>query len=304
MTATLIEGIIGSTSGALVSWWSSRKKQRHFQGLDANTARAAINAKLAAAKTEPEREAARKEAKDLSESLESVSWETVPVSKRVKLIVRWVGFVAAWILFSVGLFAWTMRTHYKATHYYQQLDKYVNQARMCRDKEKALQYYTEAIALFKKEGRGLDTDIPAVIYFERGRIYHQKDMYENAIQDYDYAIKYNGTQALYYGFRGLAYDEMKFYDKAISDYGEAIRLDNTQAAHYLARGVVYCLKQDWDTAIADFNQAIKLDNKCAEAYRYRHIVHKAKGNLAQANADYQQAIAIKPELVKSVKTKQ
>ena len=60
------------------------------------------------------------------------------------------------------------------------------------------------------------------------------DKVDDAVADYDEAIRLQPDSAAAYYNRGLAKDALKRYDDAIADYDEAIRLqpDATPAAYY------------------------------------------------------------------------
>jgi tetratricopeptide (TPR) repeat protein len=146
---------------------------------------------------------------------------------------------------------------------------------------------TEAIKSGSWRGKDL-----AWAYEQRGNAYLDNEDPDNAIADYNEAIRLNPKDTFAYSDRGNAYRIKHDYDHAITDYNEAIRLDAKYAGGYNGRGAVYDDKGDYDHAIADYNEAIRLDAKYAPAYNNRGNAYNSKGDLDHAIADYNEAIRL------------
>ena len=65
------------------------------------------------------------------------------------------------------------------------------------------------------------------LYFNRGLSYDALEDDDNAIKDFDMAIKYNKNNAKAYTFRGIAYGNKKDFNKCISDLETALRIDSS-----------------------------------------------------------------------------
>ena len=102
--------------------------------------------------------------------------------------------------------------------------------------------------------------------------------------------------------RGIKHLGNKNYDEAIKEYNEAIRLDPKNAKAYNGRGVIYQMKGQYDQAIKEFNEAIRLDPNDSWAYAARGGTYLTKGQYAQAVLDTKRALVLNPndELAKSV----
>ena len=82
--------------------------------------------------------------------------------------------------------------------------------------------------------------------------------YEEAIADYDEAIRLNPQEAKPYHNRGNAEAGLDCYDAAIADYDEAILMDPDFAEAYISRGLVRSELACKDQARKDCQTALKL----------------------------------------------
>jgi tetratricopeptide (TPR) repeat protein len=134
----------------------------------------------------------------------------------------------------------------------------------------------------------------ALAYNTRGGAHLEKKDYDNALSDFNEAIRLDPNFALAYKNRGWVRCEKKEYDKAISDFNEAIRLDPNLALAYNNRGGAHLEKKDYDNALSDFNEAIRLDPNLALAYNNRGWFHIKKRDYDKAISDFDEAIRLDP----------
>ena len=88
-----------------------------------------------------------------------------------------------------------------------------------------------------------------------GNTYFGAKAYEQAIQQYDYAIAH-GAPAYY--VRGVAWLEKQNYEHAIADFTQAIQREAGSYLTYFHRADAYAHKGDRDSAIADYQRALAL----------------------------------------------
>jgi tetratricopeptide (TPR) repeat protein len=95
-------------------------------------------------------------------------------------------------------------------------------------------------------------------YFDIGVLYGLKGYYEEAIANFNSAIKLKPDVAGFYHVRAGAYYSNGDFDLAIADYSEAIRIGPT-AGSFSGRAEAYYCKGDSSWAIADISESLRLD---------------------------------------------
>ena len=106
--------------------------------------------------------------------------------------------------------------------------------------------------------------------------------------------KTESKDAEFYNNRGIAYDKEGLYDQAILDYNKALKINPRYAEAYNNRGVAYRRKGQYDRAISDYNKALEINPRDAEAYNNRGVAYSNKGQYDQAISDYNEALEINP----------
>jgi tetratricopeptide (TPR) repeat protein len=137
----------------------------------------------------------------------------------------------------------------------------------------------------------------ARFYFDRGLTSHKNGKYDNAIKDFDEAIRLDPIYAEAFLSRGLAWRFKFDYELAIHDYNEAIRINPNLMHAYLLRGHVWRAKNDYKgskNAINDYDEAIRLDPNCADAFLFRGFAWSDQKDYDNAIQDYNEAIRINP----------
>lgn len=132
-------------------------------------------------------------------------------------------------------------------------------------------------------------------YGARGNSYQKLNKYDQAITDYDAAIKLDQKNASLYVNRGHALQAKGDLDKALADQDEAIKLDPKNRSAYVNRGDVFAAKGEYAKAVADYDAAIKIDPKDAVAYLDRGNARNADGKYEAAVADFDAAVQLLPK---------
>lgn len=103
-------------------------------------------------------------------------------------------------------------------------------------------------------------------HFNAGLEYQEQGRLQEAIAEYDEAIRLNPLDAVAYNNRGNAYNDLGQLERAIADYDEAIRLNPQFAEAYSNRGITYYNLGQLEQAIEDYDETIRLNPEYADAY--------------------------------------
>jgi len=131
-------------------------------------------------------------------------------------------------------------------------------------------------------------------YNYRGFAYQANGDIEQALADFNQALKFNPKSPEAYNNRGNVYHVQKQSARALADYSQAIAIDPDDGDYYYNRGNAYQAKGDLDRAIADFSKAIEKKVKYDMVYFNRGTAWKDKGDYNRAIDDYSKAIEINP----------
>jgi tetratricopeptide (TPR) repeat protein len=144
---------------------------------------------------------------------------------------------------------------------------------------------------------GLANDAKAAAYHHRGVGYLLQTKFDQAIVEFNEALRVDPTYKRSYNSRGNAWKGKGELDLAIADYNEAIRLDPSFAFPYNGRASAFYNKGEWDRAIADYDEVIRLDPSLAAPYANRGMAWRGKGDLDRALADENEALRRDPKNV-------
>jgi tetratricopeptide (TPR) repeat protein len=175
---------------------------------------------------------------------------------------------------------------------------YVNRALCWTEKkqyDRALIDLDQAVTFDSNNSNG----VAVISWMLKGRLHNFMGNGEQAIADYDEAIRLGPQRAFLFLERGTVRSRKVDYDGARMDYEQAIKLDpnNENGAGALAwslKGDVNSLKGDLEQAIVAYDEAIRLDPKSATFYVNRGTLWRSRGEYTRATQDYDSAIALKP----------
>lgn len=85
--------------------------------------------------------------------------------------------------------------------------------------------------------------------------------------------------------RGIEYLKHDDFQQALNDFNNAIKIHPQFSEPYLNRGVVYRKTTQYESAIADFNWAISLNHKYTDAYYNRALTFKEMNQIERAIRD-------------------
>lgn len=107
--------------------------------------------------------------------------------------------------------------------------------------------------------------------------------------------------------QGIAGCEAGKFDQALNDFNAALKMKPNDATLYDYRGMAYRCKNMDDKAMQDFNKAMVLDPKFARPYRNRAMIYYDRGDFDKSLADLQKAKSlgykVDPDFMKMVARK-
>ncbi|MBI4644052.1 MAG: tetratricopeptide repeat protein [Deltaproteobacteria bacterium] len=117
----------------------------------------------------------------------------------------------------------------------------------------------------------------------------------------------NAQDVQKYVQQGIEKCELGHYDQALKDFNDALKLKPNDASLYDLRGMAYRCKNMVDLAVKDFNKAMELDPKFGRPYRNRAMVYFDKGEFDKSLADLEKAKSlgykVDPDFLKMVARK-
>jgi clan AA aspartic protease (TIGR02281 family) len=120
---------------------------------------------------------------------------------------------------------------------------------------------------------GLEPQLLATAFANRGLAHQAKREYDQAIQD---------------------------YDRALQDYDQAIQLEPKQSSYWNNRCEIRARRGDLTSALSDCDEAVMLAPKSGDVFDTRAFVHLQAGRLDAAMADYDRALELKPDFPQSL----
>jgi tetratricopeptide (TPR) repeat protein len=137
-------------------------------------------------------------------------------------------------------------------------------------------------------------------YLAQGAIYVHQNEYEKGIEEINKAIALNPHEGMAYVLRGFIYMQEKSKDpeKAIADASKVIDIGGLWSAMaYSNRGVTLLFeKKQYDRAIDDLSRAIDQTPRNAPAYTARGIALAFKNQFNQALEDISRSIELNPKI--------
>jgi len=110
------------------------------------------------------------------------------------------------------------------------------------------------------------TRSPEYQALDKGWLYSDKGMHDEAIVEFNNAIQTKPNSAEAYYFRAGAYAKKNDFDKALSDYTKAIEINPEYGDAYYNRALIYLAKQGYDSAWKDVHKAERLGHKIDPAF--------------------------------------
>ncbi len=147
-----------------------------------------------------------------------------------------------------------------------------------RQPQKAIDLWTSYISKYPKK--------PGA-YRNRAYLYRQQKAYQQAVADYETAIKLQPHNAYSYSSLASLYTYyLKDFDKAAATWTRYIHRKKYDASGYINRAKIYARQKSWDKALTDWNAAARRVSRKWRRYR----VYLGRAKVYQALKQYNAAI--------------
>jgi len=130
-------------------------------------------------------------------------------------------------------------------------------------------------------------------YCDKARAETEIGKKEEALKNFEQAIKLKIDYVDAYYYRGLLYHKLKD-EKSIADFNKTIQLDPNKTDAYLKRGMYYYQNKQENEALKDFNKAIALKCSNTDVYYLRGKINRQKNNTLDALNDFNEVIKKNP----------
>ena len=187
----------------------------------------------------------------------------------------------------------------------------LNQYNQNIDKIKALDLYTQAIAMYQNNSfKGaielLQQSIDLNPHFQQaheflGRCFFesgQKALTKRTAKDI-LARTFNPTESETYSVRGFAYHVLNKEAKAVEEYTMGIKLNPKDARLYLTRSNSLSKLRRIGPALEDINRAIELEPNDYRNYMIRGAIYGRNNNINKSMADFEKALQMNPKSAKT-----
>jgi tetratricopeptide (TPR) repeat protein len=128
----------------------------------------------------------------------------------------------------------------------------------------------------------------------RAQAYSLVGRYDEGLQDYNFILEHDPTNARAYHSRGVLFFHQGKFPEALADLNRAIDLKLDNAESFTNRGAVYAGMGNFEAAMADFNKAIELEPDRVDAYNNRGAEYAKRGMFEAAISDFDRALALNP----------
>lgn len=131
-------------------------------------------------------------------------------------------------------------------------------------------------------------------HYNRGVAYRTRGDTDEAMHDFNAAIRLNPQASQPYYSRGRIHLDRNDFDQTIEDFSTSLAIRGNNPLAYNARAWARYKQGRLSDAMTDVNRAITFDPGYAAAYDTRAHIYEHQGRREEAIADYRKALALDP----------
>ncbi|MBI3609568.1 MAG: tetratricopeptide repeat protein [Nitrospirae bacterium] len=132
-----------------------------------------------------------------------------------------------------------------------------------------------------------------------GVAYDAQQRFEEAIQEYQTAIKLKPDYAEAHNNLGVVYENLRRLEDAAQEYQIALKLQPNYADAHNNLGIIYAMQGRLEEAAQEYQTALKVEHNHAVAHYNLGITYKDLGRWEDAVREYQAALKLKPDWVEA-----
>ena len=148
--------------------------------------------------------------------------------------------------------------------------------------------YQDALADWNMAVR-LAPENPLLIH-ARGNLYLETEQYQHAQMDFDRAIELDPLNMDFFLDRASALIALGRPDEAMQDIDHAIKMDSSKSDYYLFRGNLHRIRAQYEEAIEDLTLSIEKGETRSTVFYERAMAYLGTGNLEGAAADFEEVL--------------
>ena len=134
----------------------------------------------------------------------------------------------------------------------------------------------------------------------RGVAHERQGRLDQAIRDYDEAVKLDPKDPVALNNRGNALLKKGQSVRAISDYDQSIRLDDKQPGTYFSRAIALESRRQYVAAVTDYDHVMRLQPANVAAWNSRCWTRAVIGQLPPALSDRNEALRLRPDFANAL----
>jgi tetratricopeptide (TPR) repeat protein len=135
----------------------------------------------------------------------------------------------------------------------------------------------------------------APAYFYRGQFFKNIGKHEEALKDYTKVIDLSPDNEIAYNSRAILLGIMGKQEEALDDYTKAIELNSSYPKAYYNRAKLLNEMSKHEDALYNYNKAIELNPSYSKAYNNRAILLREMGRQEEALEDYTKVLDLEPD---------